>query len=171
MAPSGRPGGRGWAAGAWFGDGLPDQLGDVEDQIRGGLTRLASIANLTDAYADHVVEPAVGLAVGHVRQRAYDLAAPRRVGAPIPVPLNHDRGSVVGLNDGPEVGAEGPIRALLPGEVGSAETAGYRALAAPFSDEEHLLPAAAEADRPALRIGEADAIQRFKPHQQLPRKS
>jgi hypothetical protein len=29
------------------------------------------------------------------------------------------------------------------------------------------LPAAVEADRPAFGVGEADAIQRFKPHQLL----
>src|SRR3984957_19935605 len=112
MAPPVCPGRRERAARASFGDGLPDQLSDVEDQIRPGLTRLASIANLTCTYADHVVEPTVGLAVGRVKQRAYDLTAPRRVGTSIPVPLNHDRGPVVGLDNGPEVGAEGPIRAL-----------------------------------------------------------
>jgi hypothetical protein len=75
MAPTVCSGRRERAAGASFGDRLPDQLGDVEDQIRSGLARLASIANLTCAYADHVVEPAVGLAVGRVKQRAYDLTA------------------------------------------------------------------------------------------------
>jgi hypothetical protein len=80
------------SSGASFGDGLPDQLGDVEDQIRSGLTRLAGIANLTHTDADHVVEPTVGLTVSRVKQRAYDLTALRRVGAPISVPLNHISG-------------------------------------------------------------------------------
>jgi hypothetical protein len=34
--------------------------------------------------------------------------------------------------------------------------------------KEHLLPTAVEADGLALGIGEADAIQRLKPHQQPP---
>jgi hypothetical protein len=83
------------------------------------------------------------------------------------VPLHHDRGPIVGLDDGTEVGPEGAFRALLPGEVRAPEAPGYRPLTAPLSDKEQLLPAAVEADRPALGIGEPDAIKRLKPHQLL----
>jgi hypothetical protein len=58
--------------------------------------------------------------------------------------------------------------ALLPGEIRAAEPPGDRPLTASVRDEEHLLPAAVEADGPALGIDEADAIQRLKPHQLLP---
>jgi hypothetical protein len=87
----------------------------------------------------------------------HDLAPPRRVGAAIPVPLHHDGGPIVGLDDGPEVGPEGAVRSLFPGEVCAAETAGYRPFTASIGDEERLLPAAIKADRSAFRIGEADA--------------
>ncbi len=46
---------------------LPDQLGDIDDEIRSGLTRITRIANLADADADDVVQPATGLAVGQVK--------------------------------------------------------------------------------------------------------
>src|SRR2546429_8669911 len=36
------------------------------------------------------------------------LAGLRRVGAAIPVPLHHDHGPVIGVDDGPEVRPEGP---------------------------------------------------------------
>ena len=134
---------------ASVGDGLPDQLGHLNDQIRSGLTWIARCANLADADADHVVQPAVGLAVGQVKHRPDDLAAFLRVGTAIPMPLNHDRGPVVGLDDSPEVWPEGAGRALLPGEVRAAEPPGDPPLTASLGDEEHLLPAAVKADRPA----------------------
>jgi hypothetical protein len=63
--------------------------------------------------------------------------------------------------------SEGAVRSLFPGEVRAAEAPGYRTLAASLGDKERLLPTAVKADRPALGIGEADAIQRLKPHQLL----
>src|SRR5262249_43204983 len=42
---------------------------------------------------------------------------------------------------------------------------------ATLGDKEQLLPAAVETDRPALGIGEADAVQRLKPHQLLLQKN
>lgn len=87
-----------------FGDGLPDQLGDVEDQIRSGLTRLASIANPAHTY----------------QARPY------------------------------------PCHSTM--------------IVAPSSASMAARKSGREADHPALRVGEADAVQRFKPPQRLPRK-
>jgi hypothetical protein len=53
--------------GASVGDGLPDQLGHIDDQIGSGLTWIAGCANLAGADADRVVQPTVGLAVGQVK--------------------------------------------------------------------------------------------------------
>src|SRR6516225_10169121 len=117
-------------SGRSVGDGFPDQLRDVDYQVRCGLARIGGCADLAGADADGVVQPAIGLAVGQVKDRPDDLTAFRRVGAAIPVPLHHDRGPIIGLDDGPEVGPEGPGRTLLAGEVRAAETPGYRALAA-----------------------------------------
>jgi hypothetical protein len=83
------------------------------------------------------------------------------------MPLHHDHRPVVGLDDRPEVRPERTSRALLQREVRAAEPPGYRPFTAPLGEEEHLLPAAVQADRPALGISEADAIQRLKPHQLL----
>jgi hypothetical protein len=146
---------------------LPDQLGDIDDQIRPGLTRITRIADLAGAHADDIVQPAIGLAVGQVKHRPHDLTASRRVGAPVPVPLHHDHGPVVRLDDGPEVRPERAGRAFTAGKVRPAETPGHRTLTASPGDKEQLLPAAVKADRPALGIGESDAIQRLKPHQLL----
>jgi hypothetical protein len=68
-------------------------------------------------------------------------------------------------------GPEGAFCALLAGEVRTPEAPGDRPLTATLGDKEHLLPAAVEADRPALGIGEAYAIQRLEPHQLLPREN
>jgi hypothetical protein len=61
------------------------------------------------------------------------------------VPLHHDHGPVVGLDDGAEVGPEEAFRAFLAGEVRAAETPGDRSLAASLGEKEQLLPAAVEA--------------------------
>ena len=97
------------------GDGFPDELGDVDDKIGSGLAWINGPADLAGADADGVVQPAVGLAVGQVEHRPDDLTMFGRVGAPVPVPLHHDHGPVVDLDDGPEVGPEGAGRALLRG--------------------------------------------------------
>ena len=54
-------------AGTSVGEGLPDQLGHIDDQIGTGLTGIAGCANLAGADADRVVQPTVGLAVGQVK--------------------------------------------------------------------------------------------------------
>lgn len=113
-------------------------------------------ADLTGADADRVVQPTIGVAVGLVEYCPDDRAAFRRVGTAESVPFHHDDGAVVGFDDGPEVRAEGASRALFPGEVRAAEPAGHPSFAASLSDEEHLLPAALQADSPALGIGKAD---------------
>ena len=56
-------------------DGFPDEFGDVDDEIRFFLARIAGRADLADGDADDVVEPAVRLAVGQVEDRADDLPA------------------------------------------------------------------------------------------------
>ena len=86
------------------GDWFPDQLGDIDDQIGSGLTWIAGCADLPGADTDNIVQPVIGLAVGQVKQRPDDLTASRWAGAAIPVPLHHDRGPIVGLDDGTEVG-------------------------------------------------------------------
>jgi hypothetical protein len=48
-------------------DGFPDEFGDVDDEIRFFLIRIAGRADLADADADDVVEPAVRLPVGQVQ--------------------------------------------------------------------------------------------------------
>jgi len=117
------------------GDGFPDQLGDIEDQVGLGLAWGAACANFPDADADCVVQSAVGVAVGHVKHRPDDLAAAGRVGTAIPVPLQHDHSPVVGLDDSAEVGPEGAVRAVLEGEVRAAEPPVYPPLAASLSYE------------------------------------
>jgi hypothetical protein len=154
-------------AGKSFGDGLPDQLGDIHDQIRSGLTWITRIADLAGAHAHDIVQPAIGLTVGQVKHRPHDLTASQRVSAPVPVPLHHDHSPVVSLDHGPEVRPERAVRAFAAGKVRSAEPPGDRTLTAPLGDKEQLLPATVEADRSALGIGETDAIQRLKPHQLL----
>ena len=81
------------------------------------------------------------------------------------MPLHHDHGPILGLDDGAEVGPEGAVGAVAAGEVRVAGPPADPALAAPFGEEEQLLPAAVQAYRPALGLGEADPVQRRKPHQ------
>src|SRR5215469_16607251 len=89
------------------GDGFPDPLGDIEDQVGLGLAWGAACANFPDADADCVVQSAVGVAVGHVKHRPDDLAAAGRVGTAIPVPLQHDHSppsaSMTARKSGPPV--------------------------------------------------------------------
>ena len=63
---------------ASFGDGFPDQLGNIDDEIRSGLTWIAGSADLAGTDADDVVQPTAGLAVDQVKHRTDDLAASRR---------------------------------------------------------------------------------------------
>ena len=50
LARTRQPGGKS------FGDGLPDQLGDIDDQIRSGLTWITRIADLAGADAHDIVQ-------------------------------------------------------------------------------------------------------------------
>lgn len=95
-------------AGVSVGDQFPDQLGDVDHQIGPGLTWIARCADLADRDTDNIVQSAIGLAIGQMKQCPDDLTAPRWIGAAIAVPLHHDRGPIVGLDDGAEVRPEGP---------------------------------------------------------------
>jgi len=56
--------GRRLSAGASVGDGFPDQLGDIDDQIRFLMICATGCADLANADTDHVVEPTVRFAVG-----------------------------------------------------------------------------------------------------------
>jgi hypothetical protein len=60
-------------------------------------------------------------------------------------------------------GRNGP--AAPSGGIRAAEAPGHPALAASLGEEKHLLPAAVQTDRPALGIGEPDAVQRLQLHQ------
>src|SRR4051794_21362488 len=151
-----------WLTVALVGDRLPDQLGDVEDEIRLGLRRIGRGAHLANAHAHRVVEPPVPVGVAGVEDRPDDLAAPGRVGAPVAVPFDHDRRPVVGLDHRAEVRTKGSGRTLPPGVVRAAEAPADRALAAALGEEQMLLPAALEADRPALWIREPDPVQRLE---------
>jgi hypothetical protein len=164
------PAGRGLPA-LSVGDGFPDQLGDIDDEIRSFLIGIAGRAYLADTGADGVVQPAIGLAVGQVKYRPDDLTAPWRIRAAIPMPLKHDGGSIVGLDDGTKVWPERAGRTVPLGKVRPTEAPGYRTLTAPLGDKEQLLPAAIQADAPALGIAEADAIELLKPHQLLLQKT
>jgi hypothetical protein len=54
-------GGREDLTGASAGDGLPDQLGHIHDQIRSGLNGIGRCAHFAGADADRIVESAVRL--------------------------------------------------------------------------------------------------------------
>ena len=124
-------------------------------QIRSGLRWIARRTHFAGADADRVVEPVVRFAVGHVKQRPDDLAAFQRVGTAVAVPLHHDHGPVVGLDDSPEVRPERTSRALFPGEVGSAEPAacasGADAAACRKNTRSAAVPVASSARVPAAR--------------------
>ena len=144
-------------------DRFPDQLGDVEDEVGLRLPGVRGRANLADADAHRIVEPPILRRVAGVKDRPDDLAAPGWIGPPIPVPLEHDHGPVLGLDDGAEVRPKRSIRTMPAGEVRAAEAAADSALAPALGEEEVLLPAAVEADHPALWIGEPNPVQRLEP--------
>src|SRR3954468_17791186 len=79
----------------WFAasldDRFPDQLRDVEDEVRLRLLGVGRVADLADADAYGIVEPPVWLSVTGVEDRPDDLTAPGRIRAPISVELEHDR--------------------------------------------------------------------------------
>ena len=62
-------------------------------------------------------------------------------------------------------GRNGPPATLPPWEVRATEAPAHRALAAALRKVQVLLPAALEADLPALGIGEPEPIKRLEPHE------
>ncbi len=129
---------------------------------------LARATDLADAHADSVVQSAVRDAIGLVEDRTDDLASTRRICAAVAVQLEHDRCAVVGLDDGSEVGLERTTRALPPWEIRATEPPAHLPFAAALRKVEVLLPAALEADLPALGIGEAEPIKGREPHEGPP---
>jgi hypothetical protein len=79
------------------------------------------------------------------------------------VPFEHDHGLVIGFDHSAEVRPKRPGCAVPAREVRPAETAAEAALTAPFGEQQMLLPAAFEADHPALWIGESNPIERLEP--------
>ncbi len=61
-------GGREAPVGAPAGDGLPDQLCDLDDQIASDLSWIAGWVDLAGTDADRVGQPAVRLAAGLVKR-------------------------------------------------------------------------------------------------------
>src|SRR3954467_2397352 len=90
--------------GDWFSvrDRLPDQLGDLEDEVGLQLRGVRGCADFANAHAHRIVEPPIRTRVAGVKDRPDDLAAPGWMGSPISVPLEHDHGAVLGLDDGAE---------------------------------------------------------------------
>ncbi len=79
-------------------DRFPDQLGDVEYEIGLRLRRIGRRPYLAHTHADGVAEMEDG---------AHDLPTPGRVDASVPVPLEHDARSVLGLDHSTNVGPNG----------------------------------------------------------------
>src|SRR4029450_13181221 len=136
--------------GYWF----PDQLGDVEDEIGLWLVRICLRAHLADTDADGVVQSPVLLGVAEMEDRTPDLPPFRRVRAPVSVPLEPNRRSIVGLDHRTEVRPKRTRRGAPTREVRTSEAPGDRALAPAFGDKQVLFPTALETDHPALGIRE-----------------
>src|SRR5205085_11091007 len=105
-------------------------------------------ADFADADAYRVIQPLVRRGVAGVEDRADDLAAPGRISAPVPAPLEHDHGAILGLDGGTEVRPERSSRPVPAREVRAAKAPADHTLASPLGEEQVLLPAAVEADHP-----------------------
>jgi hypothetical protein len=149
---------------ASFGDGFPDEFGDIEHQRGVRLAGISGRAHLANAHADHVIETAVTVAVTKVKDGADDLPAARWVGAAVSVTLEQDCLAVVGLNGCPEVRTEGPGVASALRKIRTSKATGDGAFAAALGQEQVLFPSAFEPDRPALGISEANAVQLLESH-------
>jgi hypothetical protein len=77
---------------------LPDELGDVEDDLHPA--RVVARTNLACDRADDVVQPPVALLAREVRRARDDLAPVFGVGAPLAVVVEHDVGAVVRRGSG-----------------------------------------------------------------------
>jgi hypothetical protein len=80
------------------------------------------------------------------------------------MPLEHDHGSVVGLDHRTEVRPERAVNPLPAREVHASEAAADRSLTTPLGEVQVLFPAALEIDLPALGIREPDPIQLLDLH-------
>jgi hypothetical protein len=147
---------------ASVGDGFPDQLGNVEHEIGLGLIGIDRRAYLAFADADDVIEALVLLGVTEMKDRADDLPPPRRVRPTVPMPLEHDRRAVIGLDDSTEVRPKRPRYAASAREVRTPEATADRALTTALGKEQVLFPPVLETDHPALGIRETDPIERLE---------
>ena len=148
---------------ASVGDGFPDQLGNVENEIGLGLVGIYRRAYLAFTYADSVIEAPVLLGVTEMKDCADDLPPPQGVRPTVPVPLEHDRRSVIGLDDSTEVRPKRPRRAVPAREVRTPEATADRTLTTALRKEQVLFPPVFETDHPALGIRETDPIERLEP--------
>lgn len=145
---------------ALLGDRLPDELGDVDHEIGWAVP---PCSYLTDRYTDHVVQASVALVLAQVEDGAHDLPAASGIRPAVAVPLEHDRRAVISLDHRPEVRPKRSVSAPKR-VVRTPEAPADTTVASPIGDVKMLLPVAAQADRPALRICEADPVQGFEPH-------
>src|SRR5919204_5543114 len=136
---------------ASVGDWLPDQFGDIEDEVGFGLFGFGRSAHFPNAHTDGVVESTVLLCVAQMKDRADDLLPPGWVGRPYPWHSNMIVASSSVSITARKSGRNGPT-APWRGEVRAAETTTDLALASSLGEEQMLFPAALEADHPALGI-------------------
>src|SRR5262249_28676368 len=114
--------------------------------------------------AHGVVQPPVALVLAQVEDGSDDLPPADRIRPSVPMPLEQDRRSVVRLDHRSEVGAKRPVTPSTR-VVGASKTPADTALAEAFGKVEVLLPLTCETDGPAVRVGEADPIERLEPHE------
>jgi hypothetical protein len=161
--PNGTP------AGCSLVDWFPDELGDIDHQIRSRLLGVGWPADLPDAHAHHVIQSAVAFVIAEVENRPHDLSTTRRIRAPVAMPFEHDCGTVFCLDDGSEIWSKGTRRALSSGKVGTTEPSSDLPDAMAFGQIEMLLPATLELDFPAGGVRETDPVERFEFHGRVQR--
>lgn len=91
-----------------FGNWFPDEFGNVDHEVWAVPVWIVRRPDLSRAHAYDVIEAAVRVAVAEAKDAAEDLPSPWWVSAAIPVPIEHDRHAVVGVDDGAEVWTERP---------------------------------------------------------------
>ena len=74
---------------------LPDELGDVEDDLE--ILSALSGPHFTRHGADGVVQPRIALIASHVGNAANDFSSVRSAGPRVAVPGKQDRGAVIGV--------------------------------------------------------------------------
>lgn len=146
-------------------DRFPDQFGNIDDEIRFGLIGIYWwTPHFANANAHRIVEARIPIIIGLVEHGANDLAPPNGIGPAIPVPLEHENGSVVGLDHGAEVRTERPIRAMTHREIRTSKPPADIALATTFRKKERLYPASLQLDFPTLGIRKPDPVQGRQTH-------